>query len=378
MQIGLLGYGVVGAGVDHLAKELDGLDVRKVLCLNLADVTGGRGVTDIAEIVDDPEIDTVVEAMGGLHPAWEFASSALRAGKNYITANKALVAAYLPELLELAQANGAALRCTAAVGGGIPWLINLERCRRVDTVRRIWGVFNGTTNFILDAMHRQGADYAEALATAQKLGYAEADPSADIDGDDVRRKLVISVAAAFGALVREQDVPMFGIRTITARDVANFRALGKTCKLIASAEAGKTVSASVEPVLYSAGTPESAIPENFNLVSFESTNAGHQSYYGQGAGRYPTAYNMVQDCLDVRSGTRRFYTKDFVRAEVDNTNVFRHYYVRTNAEDAWLDSVAAAKGDGFAVTAAISQAKFHEWAAVQRQSDPTLFFAALQ
>lgn len=378
MQIGLLGYGVVGAGVDHLAKENAELDVRKVLCLNLADVPGGRGVTNIAQIVDDPEIDTVAEAMGGLHPAWEFASAALKAGKNYITANKALVAAYLPQMLALAQEHGAALRCTAAVGGGIPWLVNLERCRRVDKVRRIWGVFNGTTNFILDAMHRQGADFAEVLAQAQKLGYAEADPSADIDGEDVRRKLVISIAAAFGVLVREADVPMFGIRTVTAKDVANFRALGKTCKLIAAAENGKTVSASVEPVLFSSGTPESAIPENFNLVAFESTNAGHQSYYGQGAGRYPTAYNMVQDCLDVAGGERSFYAADFVSAEVDNSGVFRHYYVRTAAPDAWLESVSVAKGDGYAVTAAIPQAKFHAWAQAQRQRDPQMFHAALQ
>ena len=378
MRIGLLGYGVVGAGVDHLAQRLEGVSVEKVLCLNVGDVPGGRGVTDISAIIDDPEIDTVVEAMGGLHPAWEFASGALKAGKHYITANKALVSAFLPELVELAKENGVALRCTAAVGGGIPWLVNIERCRRVDSIRRIHGIFNGTTNFILDAMHRDGAEFERVLAQAQKLGYAEADPSADIDGDDVRRKLVISTAAAFGKLIRESDVPMFGIRTVTAQDILNFKALGKVCKLIARAEGGEKIRASVEPVLIPAGAPESAVPENFNLVTYESENAGVQSFFGQGAGRYPTAYNVVQDCLDVCGGKNDFYTKQYVAAEVDNSDVLRCYYVRTSAPDAWLKSVAATQGDGYMITRAVSQADFHAHIRELHSSDHRLFFAAVE
>lgn len=379
MNIGLLGYGTVGGGVDILANGKNGMEVTKVLCLDPADVSGGRGVSRMEEIAGDPAIDTVVEAMGGLHPAYEYACAALTAGKNYVTANKALIAAYLPELTELAKQHGAALRCTAAVGGGIPWLVNLERCRRLDGIRRIWGIFNGTTNFILDAMHREEAEFSDVLAQAQRLGYAEADPSADVDGDDVRRKLVISAAAAFGKLVREEDVPTFGIRSVTARDIKHFRELGLVCRLIAeAAPAGGSLSASVEPALLSAAAPEAAVPENYNLISYESENAGWQSFFGQGAGRYPTAYNVVQDCLDLQGGVKSFYAEKLVPASVDCADVMRCYYVRTEAADAWLDGATAKSGGDYRITKPVSQAELHRWAEDQRKKDPGLFFAGIR
>ena len=309
MNIGLLGFGVVGGGVWELAQENRALNVKKVLVRREAPSLGKAAVQDVEAILRDTEIDTVVEVLGGLHPAYEWICRALAAGKDVVTANKAVISAYYRELTALARENGVALRCTAAVGGGIPWLVNLQRCRRVDTVTEVGGIMNGTTNFIMDAMARQGADFPAVLQRAQELGYAEADPSADIDGDDIRRKLTISANIAFDALLREEDIPAFGIRTVTGADVADFRAHGFTCKLLACAQRTETgVAAYVEPALVAEGEPEAAVPGNYNLISCTGELLGRQSYFGQGAGRYPTAANVVQDCLDLLTGEDGFYT----------------------------------------------------------------------
>ena len=192
MNIGLLGFGVVGGGVLELTQSRSDIAVSRVLLRSpKAGLPEGLATYDFNDILTDDAIDTVVEVMGGLHPAYEYVSAALARGKNVVTANKALIAAYYTELTALAREKGAALRCTAAVGGGIPWLTNLERVKRLDTVCAVGGIMNGTTNFIMDAMHKAPVDFPAILKEAQDLGYAEADPSADIDGDDIRRKLCI-------------------------------------------------------------------------------------------------------------------------------------------------------------------------------------------
>ena len=221
-----------------LCAPRDDLNVKRVLLRSTKEGLPEEVVTFNADdILNDPEIDTVVEVMGGLHPAYEYVSAALARGKNVVTANKALIAAYYTELTALAREKGAALRCTAAVGGGIPWLTNLERVKRLDTVGAVGGIMNGTTNFIMDAMHKAPVDFPTILKEAQDLGYAEADPSADIDGDDIRRKLCISANIAFDAALEETAIPTFGIRTVTAADIAAFRAHGFACKLLARAAA---------------------------------------------------------------------------------------------------------------------------------------------
>ena len=236
MKIALLGCGVVGGGVLEIAEKRSDMSVKYVLVRRDKPELGDKAVKDINVILNDKEVDTVVEVMGGLSPAFEYVAAAMRAGKNVVTANKHLVAHYYKELVSLASEKGVAFRCTPAVGGGIPWLVNLERVKRLDSVQSFCGIMNGTTNFILDAMHTDGSDFSEVLAEAQKLGYAEADPSADIAGDDVRRKLTISANIAFDALVQEEDIPMFGIRTVTDGDIKTFQSRGFACKLLARAE----------------------------------------------------------------------------------------------------------------------------------------------
>ena len=379
MNIGLLGFGVVGRGVYDMLAGRDDIRTAWVLCRrDLGELTA-RTTYEMQDILNDPSVDTVVEVMGGLHPAYEYVAAALRAGKNVVSSNKYLMCRYYDELTALAKEHGAALRCTAAVGGGIPWLVNLQRCRRVDTVTEVGGIMNGTTNFIMDAMARQGADFPAVLQRAQELGYAEADPSADIDGDDIRRKLTISANIAFDALLREEDIPAFGIRTVTGADVADFRAHGFTCKLLACAQRTETgVAAYVEPALVAEGEPEAAVPGNYNLISCTGELLGRQSYFGQGAGRYPTAANVVQDCLDLLTGEDGFYTETARPMAVEADAVAHPYYVRTQAADPWLKSVTADRWAGGVITGAVPVGQMLRWAAAQRQRDPGCFVAGIR
>ena len=218
MQIGLLGYGTVGKAFHALSKEQPALTV-KTLLTRRPRGTGCRETDSFADIVNDPNIDLVVELIGGIHPAYEYISAALRAKKHVVTANKAVICAYYPELVQLAQENGVCLRCTAAAGGGIPWLSSLSRVARMDRITAVEGILNGTTNYILSEMTARNAAYGELLAEAQKLGYAEADPTDDVEGYDARRKLVLSANLAFSALLREQDIPCIGISPTCWRTV---------------------------------------------------------------------------------------------------------------------------------------------------------------
>ncbi len=381
MKIGLLGYGVVGVGVYDLCAEQGQMEVRTVLCKDPENVPLGKGVADGAAILADESIDTVVEVLGGLHPAYELVSAALRAKKHVVTANKYLVCQYYTQLTALAAENGVAFRCTAAVGGGIPWLVNLERARRCDTIRRVGGILNGTTNYILDTMHHAPVSFAETLASAQRLGYAEADPSADIDGLDIRRKLAISANVAFDCAVPEDAVLTEGIRLVQAADIAAFAAHGYTCKLLADAalQPDGSLYAVVEPSLLGPDWPEASVPANYNLVSMWGDAIGKESFFGQGAGRLPTAYNVVQDLVDIQNGQRRFYTAACAARRVDNTQLRRRYYLRTAAGDPWLAAHTAGRWEeGAYITDAVSPQQMHAAAQTLRQSDPGSFFAALE
>ena len=379
MNIGLLGCGVVGGGILDFCAGREDLTVTKVLVRRPRPDLGALAVTDIADIVSDEAIGIVAEVMGGLHPAYEYICAALKAGKHVVTANKAVISAYYPELTGLARECGVSLRCTAAVGGGIPWLTNLERCKRLDSICELGGIMNGTTNFIMDAMHASPVSFPEILKQAQELGYAEADPSADIDGDDVRRKLTISANIAFDALVQEEDIPMFGIRTVTDGDIRAFKAHGFVCKLLATAKAAEGgVCAFIEPTLVDSHDLEAAVPKNFNLITYCGERVGRHSFFGQGAGRYPTAFNAVEDCLDIVAGKPGFYTQAMKPAPVLCGGEAHPYYVRTTCPDAFLQSVTVEQwGDGV-VTACVSVEEMLRWGRAQLAKDPGCFLAGIR
>ena len=379
MKIALLGCGVVGGGVLEIAQKRSDMSVKYVLVRRDKPELGDKAVKDINVILNDKEVDTVVEVMGGLSPAFEYVAAAMRAGKNVVTANKHLVAHYYKELVSLASEMNVAFRCTPAVGGGIPWLVNLERVKRLDDVRSFCGIMNGTTNFILDAMHTNGADFSEVLAEAQRLGYAEADPSADIDGLDIQRKAVISANVAFDACLSEEDVPVFGIRSISSCDIAAAESRERICKMLAFGEksASGAVSCYVEPCFVPSGELEAAVSTNRNVISFVTELTGKESFYGQGAGRYPTAYNAVADCADMISGVKEFYTSLVRDVPVDNNAAWHRYYVRFSGSDDFLASVESEKcGDGI-ITMPVPVATMHEWAAKAKEADPGVFIAGL-
>ena len=371
MKIGLLGFGVVGRGVYDLIAERTDMQVTKVVCLEDVQLPDAEVTKDFQSVLNDETIDTVIEAMGGLHPAYEFVKAAIEAGKNIVTSNKALVATFYDELIPLANAKGVKFRCTAAVGGGIGWLSELERSRRIQTMEQVGGIMNGTCNYILDSMTRLGLTYADALAQAQQLGYAEANPTTDVDGIDTWHKLILSSNIGFGISVEPETVPAAGIRHILAEDVENFKAHGLVCKLVSTGKLrdGK-LSAYVQPTLFKQGEPEAAVPANFNLITFVGTASGRMSLYGQGAGRYPTAYNVVQDCADVLSG-RGFYSPygGKVAAQNDEELVF---YVRGD-KDAWLEENKAETWGEVIVTKPVSVAAMHRWL----KAHPGTFLAAV-
>ncbi len=368
MKIGLLGFGVVGKGVYEIVRARDDMQVSKVLCLEEIDLPDAQAVKDYMEIVSDDSIDTVVEAIGGLHPAYEMVRAAIEAGKNVVSSNKALVCTFYDELLPLAAEKGVSFRSTAAVGGGIGWLSELERARRVQKLAEVGGIMNGTCNYILDNMTRKGLGYDEVLRQAQKLGYAEANPSTDVDGIDTWHKVILSSNIAFGVTLDKETVPVAGISRISAEDVENFKAHGLVCKLISTGKCADGVySAYVQPTLVAEGEPEAAVPMNYNLITFIGCTSERMSFYGQGAGRYPTAYNVVQDLVDVLEG-KSFYAPYGPKVAADNSEKLR-YYVRGG----WDGEVTETWGSAV-VTNAVAVSQMHEWL----KKNPEAFIAAIR
>ena len=368
MKIGLLGFGVVGRGVYEITSAREDMQVAKVLCLEDIKLPDAEAVKDFQQILNDDSIDTVVEAMGGLHPAYEFVRAALEAGKNVVSSNKALVCTFYDELLPLAESKGVKFRCTAAVGGGIGWLSELERARRTQTISQVGGIMNGTCNYILDNMTRLGLPYDEVLKQAQKLGYAEANPSTDVDGIDTWHKVILSANIAFGVSLEKDTVPVAGIRNIQAQDVENFKAHGLVCKLISTAaQKDGCYSASVQPTLVADGEPEAAVPMNYNLITFVGDWSDRMSFFGQGAGRYPTAYNVVQDLVDVLAG-KGFYAPYGGKVAADNSQKMR-WYVRGN----WAGDVEENWGNAV-VTKAVAVSEMHAWL----KQNPDAFAAAIR
>ena len=356
MRIGLLGFGVVGRGVYDIAADRDDIQVVKVLCLEDITLPDAVVTKNVQDILTDDSIDTVVEAMGGLHPAYEFVRAAMEAGKNIVTSNKALVATFYDDLIPYAQTHGLKFRCTAAVGGGIGWLSEVERSRRIQSIYQVGGIMNGTCNYILDSMTRLGLDYGDALKQAQALGYAEANPSTDVEGIDTWHKVILSSNIAFGVSLEKSGVPAAGISHISAEDVRNFKDHGFVCKLIATGKyCDGAYSVYVQPTLVPGGALEANVPSNYNLITLYGEWSDRMSFYGQGAGRYPTAYNVVQDCQDIING-RGFYTTCGGSAAVSNSEEMR-YYVRGGevsfpVEERWGDAV---------VTAPVSVQEMHNW-----------------
>jgi homoserine dehydrogenase len=260
--------------------------------------------TDAEGLVTSAEVDVVVEVIGGIEPARTLLLAALRAGKSVVTANKALLAEHSGELFEASDASGADLYFEAAVAGAIPLLRPLRESLAGDRITRVMGIVNGTTNFILSGMDSTGASYAETLEEATRLGYAEADPTADVDGFDAASKAAILASLAFHSRVTAADVHREGIASVSAADIAAAKALGRTVKLLAICERvtqadGEGISVRVHPAMIPASHPLASVHGAFNAVFVEADAAGEMMFYGQGAGGAPTASAVLGDLVAV-------------------------------------------------------------------------------
>ena len=318
VNVAILGFGTVGSGVAEVLTTNGGLiDHRVDDLVRLKYIVDVRDfpdspykdlfVKDFAVLENDPELDIVVETIGGATIALDFTTRALKAGKSVVTSNKELVATHGYELLQLAREHGCSYLFEASVGGGIPILRPLTSCLAANELEQVTGILNGTTNYILTRMIRAGLTFDQALAEAQANGYAEKDPTADVDGHDACRKICILAALAFGRHVYPDQVPTQGIRGVALEDVAYADSVGCKIKLLGRAirqPEGK-VCAFVAPHLVPGENPLSGVEDVFNAIAVTGNAIGDVMFYGRGAGKLPTASAVVADVIDIAKDLKR-------------------------------------------------------------------------
>ena len=294
MRIAVLGYGTVGRQVCAMLEASSGHELKWILRRPGA-ADGAKMTDEIGRIVNDPAVELVCDVLPGTHPSYEYMKLALEAGKHVVTANKAALCFGFRELTELAQRKGVCLRYEASCGGTIPDVNEAFNLARTNELDAVYGIMNGTTNFILDKMTREGADFEPTLREAQRLGYAEADPTADLSGFDVKNKLVILSNTAYRGFCTA-EFPICGIQYLTKADLDRFAAEGKAVKLFGlSVREGDRCALGVVPVALPADALEAHVPKNYNMFTLRGDKAGEVKLYGQGAGGVPTADAVVRD-----------------------------------------------------------------------------------
>ncbi len=313
INVAIFGFGVVGSGTAEvltknakIISERVGDEINIKYILDLRDFPDSpfadKIVHDINVIINDPEVKICAELMGGSHPAFEFSAAAMKAGKSVVTSNKEVVATFGPELLKIAAENNVRYLFEASVGGGIPVIHPIGSCLTANDITEVNGILNGTTNYILTQMINENKDFDTALAEAQEKGYAERDPSADVDGIDTCRKIAILCAISLGKLIPPEKVSVEGIRGVTLRDVANAAKFGASIKLIGKAvRVGDKISACVSPTLVRRTNPLSGISDVYNGVLVNGNAIGDVMFYGRGAGKLPTASAVVSDIIEIAS-----------------------------------------------------------------------------
>ena len=310
----LLGLGTVGTGVYKVLKSQEeemeqkigaAVAIKKILVRNLkkaaAKLQEPELLTDSwQEILEDESIDIIIEVMGGIHPAKEYITAALRAGKHVVTANKDLVASFGGELFDCAAEHHCDFLFEASVAGGIPIIRPLKQCLAGNHISEVVGIVNGTTNFILTKMTQEHMEFADALALATRLGYAEADPTADIQGYDAGRKVAIMASIAFNSRVTFEDVSTEGITHISSKDIRYAKELGCVIKLLGVAKnAENGIEVKVQPMLVPEGHPLASVNDSFNAVFVHGDAVDDAMFYGRGAGELPTASAIVGDVFDI-------------------------------------------------------------------------------
>lgn len=384
IQVAVMGYGTVGSGVVEVIeknkeeinkKSNEALNIKYIL--DLRDFPGDpyedKIVHDVEVILNDPEVQIICETMGGLKPAYEFTKRALMSGKSVCTSNKELVATHGPELIQIAHEHTCNYLFEASVGGGIPIIRPLNYSLTAEKIDAISGILNGTTNYILTKMEREGAAFEEVLKEAQEKGYAERNPEADIEGYDACRKIAILSSLMCGKNVRYQDIYTEGITKITADDFKYAKVMDCTIKLLGIAkEENGGLYAMVSPFLISKSHPLSMVNDVFNAVCVHGNMLGDSMYYGRGAGKLPTASAVVSDVVDCARHIGKIITCFWDAEDVKLTNVDeveRAFFVRVEkakeqeAKETFGDVkevTAGVDGEFAFVTGRMSEKEFNE------------------
>ena len=384
IQVAVMGYGTVGSGVVEVIeknkeeinkKSNEALNIKYIL--DLRDFPGDpyedKIVHDVEVILNDPEVQLICETMGGLKPAYEFTKRALMSGKSVCTSNKELVATHGPELIQIAHEHTCNYLFEASVGGGIPIIRPLNYSLTAEKIDAISGILNGTTNYILTKMEREGAAFEEVLKEAQEKGYAERNPEADIEGYDACRKIAILSSLMCGKNVRYQDIYTEGITKITADDFKYAKVMDCTIKLLGLAkEENGGLYAMVSPFLISKNHPLSMVNDVFNAVCVHGNMLGDSMYYGRGAGKLPTASAVVSDVVDCARHIGKIITCFWDAEDVKLTNVDeveRAFFVRVEkakeqeAKETFGDVkeiTAGVDGEFAFVTGRMSEKEFNE------------------
>lgn len=384
IQVAVMGYGTVGSGVVEVIeknkeeinkKSNEALNIKYILDLRdfLGDPYEDKIVHDVEVILNDPEVQIICETMGGLKPAYEFTKRALMSGKSVCTSNKELVATHGPELIQIAHEHTCNYLFEASVGGGIPIIRPLNYSLTAEKIDTISGILNGTTNYILTKMEREGAAFEEVLKEAQEKGYAERNPEADVEGYDACRKIAILSSLMCGKNVRYQDIYTEGITKITADDFKYAKVMDCTIKLLGLAkEENGGLYAMVSPFLISKNHPLSMVNDVFNAVCVHGNMLGDSMYYGRGAGKLPTASAVVSDVVDCARHIGKIITCFWDAEDVKLTNVDeveRAFFVRVEkakeqeAKELFGDVkeiTAGVDGEFAFVTGRMSEKEFNE------------------
>ncbi len=347
IQTAVLGYGTVGSGVVEVIEtnkedinKKAGEQINVKYILDLRDFPGdpyeNKVVHDYNIILNDPDVSIICETMGGLKPAYEFSKQALLAGKSVCTSNKELVASHGPELIQIAKEHKCNYLFEASVGGGIPIIRPLNYSLTAEKIDSITGILNGTTNYILTKMDKEGADFAEVLKEAQEKGYAERNPEADVEGYDACRKIAILSSLMCGKNVKYEDIYTEGITKISAADFLYAKQMNKSVKLLAmSRETEEGFFAMVAPFMISKEHPLYSVSDVFNAVYVHGNMLGDSMYYGRGAGKLPTASAVVSDVVDCARHQGKsimcFWDNENIKVEnVENSK--RKFFVRVSAD----------------------------------------------
>lgn len=387
IKVAVMGYGTIGSGVvevldinkNSIAKRA-GEEIGVKYILDLRDFPGDpiqeKVVHDYKVIANDPEVQIVVETMGGVEPAYTFVKAMLEAGKHVTTSNKALVAAKGAELIALAKEKNVNFMFEASVGGGIPIIRPLNSCLTADEIEEITGIVNGTTNYMLTKMTEEGSEFDDVLKDAQAKGYAEKDPTADIEGYDACRKIAILTSLVCGQQVDFEDIHTEGITKITATDIRYAKAMGRAIKLLASShKVGDGYVAMVAPFLLPATHPLYNVNDVFNAIFVHGNVLGDAMFYGSGAGKLPTASAVVADIVDMAKHLDTNIAVEWSSKKlelVDYRNVENRYFVRTTADAKRVEEVfgevsyvtaEGVSGETGFVTASMSEADYEKKAA---------------